>query len=142
MQQYAVEQIVEQSQIHVRNFDVCESFAFQDRVHTVERFADVIGDVTPCVTFPHEKFDELCRIMDLKQAEMRKAELMVQRLDLYAAISGQACDANLTSEARPAYESNRVIIGNMQRTSSEDEQSLIEYTTLAVGTQEKPRRKR
>ena len=45
---------------------------------------------TPALTldmFPHEKFHELCRIMDLEQAELRKAELTVQRLDLYAAIS-------------------------------------------------------
>ena len=48
-------------------------------------------------TFPHENIDELCRIMKLKQAEFCQVELMVQRLDLYAAISGQACDANLVS---------------------------------------------
>ena len=53
--------------------------------------------------------------MELKQAELRQAELVVQRLDLYAAISGQACDANLVSQARQAYESNEVIIGNVQR---------------------------
>ena len=53
--------------------------------------------------------------MNLKQSELRQAELVVQRLDLYSAIPGQACDANLVSEARQAYESNEVIIGNVQR---------------------------
>ena len=40
---------------------------------------------TTDATFPHEKFDELCTIMNLKQAELRYAELVVQRLDIYAA---------------------------------------------------------
>ena len=53
--------------------------------------------------------------MDLKKAELRKAELMVQRLDLYAAVSGQACDANIVFEVKQAYESIKVIVGNMQR---------------------------
>ena len=57
-------------------------------------------------TFPHEKFDELCSIMKLKQAELRQAELMVQRVGLYAAISGQACDA--TSFPRPGQLTNPI----------------------------------
>ena len=70
---------------------------------------------TTDATFPHENFDELCTILKLNKAELHQAELMVQRLDLHAAISEQACDANLVSEARQAYEPNKVIIGIMQR---------------------------
>ena len=66
-------------------------------------------------TFPHEKFDELCRIMDLKQAELRQAELVVPRLDLHTAITGQACDAEAASKARQAYEAGKVIVENIQR---------------------------
>ena len=39
--------------------------------------------------FPHEQFDEACRISDLMQAELREAELGVQRLDLYTDMSSQ-----------------------------------------------------
>ena len=39
--------------------------------------------------FPHEQFDEACRILDLKQAELCEAELGAQRLDLYTDISSQ-----------------------------------------------------
>ena len=70
---------------------------------------------TTDATFPHEKFDEACKILALKQADLRQAKLVIQRLELYAAVSGQACDANLVSEARQAYESNKVIIGNLLR---------------------------
>ena len=70
---------------------------------------------TTDATFPHEKFDEACKILALKQAHLRQAKLVLQRLELYAAVSGQACDANLVSEARQAYESNKVIIGSNLR---------------------------
>ena len=40
---------------------------------------------------------------------------MIQRLELYAAVSRQAWDAKKVSEAREAYESNKVTIGNMLR---------------------------
>ena len=53
--------------------------------------------------FPHEEFDDACRIVYLKQAELREADLMVQRLDLYAAATSQACDAETASKARQAY---------------------------------------
>ena len=60
---------------------------------------------TTDATFPHETFDEACRILALKQAEVRQAELVVQRLDLYVAITSQACDAEAASKAWQAYES-------------------------------------
>ena len=66
-------------------------------------------------TFPREKFDEACKMLALKQADFRQAKLVIQRLERYAAMSGQACDANLVSEARQADQSNKVIIGNMTR---------------------------
>ena len=53
--------------------------------------------------------------MDLTQAELRQAELVVQRLDRYAAITGQACDAEAASKTRQAYESGKVIVENIQR---------------------------
>lgn len=66
-------------------------------------------------TFPHEKCHELCRIVDLKHAELRQAELVVQRGDLHAAITGHACDAEAASEARKAYGASEVIVENIQR---------------------------
>ena len=70
---------------------------------------------TTDATFPHEKFDEACKMLALKQADLRQAKFAIQRLELHAAVSGQACDANLVSDARQAYESNKVIIGKMLR---------------------------
>ena len=52
--------------------------------------------------------------MDLKQGELRQAELVVQRLDLVAATSSQACDAE-ASKARQAYDSAKAIVKNIQR---------------------------
>ena len=65
----------------------------------------------PDATFPHEKFDELCKILASKQAELRQAKLAVQRLELHAAVSGQARDANLVSEAKQTYESSKMVLG-------------------------------
>ena len=52
--------------------------------------------------FPHEQFDEACRILDLKQS--RKADLRAQRLDLYTDISSQE-----------EYESGKAILENIQQ---------------------------
>ena len=54
--------------------------------------------------FPHEQFDEACRILDLKQAELREAELRAQRLDLYTDISSQE-----------EHESGKAIVENIQQ---------------------------
>ena len=54
--------------------------------------------------FLHEQFDEACRILDLKQAELREADLRAQRLDLYTAISSQK-----------EYESGKAIVENIQQ---------------------------
>ena len=54
-------------------------------------------------------------MLALKQADLRQAQLVVQRLELCVATSGRACDANLVSEARQAYESSKVNIGNVLR---------------------------
>ena len=54
--------------------------------------------------FPHEQMDGACRILDLKQAELREAELGAQRLDLYTAISSQE-----------EYESGKAIVENIQQ---------------------------
>ena len=54
--------------------------------------------------FHHEQFDEACRILDLKQAELREAELGAQRLELYTAISSQEED-----------ESGKAIVENIQQ---------------------------
>ena len=64
--------------------------------------------------FLHEKF-EPCEILDLKLPELREAENMVERLDRYAAMTGQACDADAVSEARLVCESCRVIVGSRQQ---------------------------
>ena len=64
---------------------------------------------------PLMKFEEACRIVALKQADLRKRELVVQRLELHAAVYGKAYDASLASEAKQAYESNKMIIGNIQQ---------------------------
>ena len=69
----------------------------------------------PDATLPHETFDELCKILASKQAELRQAKLAVQRLELHAAVSGQARDANLVSEAKQAYESGKMVFGNIIR---------------------------
>ena len=64
-------------------------------------------NATPAPTldrFHHEQFDEACRILDLKQAELREAELGAQRLDLYTAISSQE-----------EYESGKAIVENIQQ---------------------------
>ena len=45
---------------------------------------------TTDATFPH---DEACKILALKQADLSQAKLVSQRLELYAAVSGQACEA-------------------------------------------------
>ena len=54
----------------MRNFDVHDS--------------RVEASVAASERFLHEKFDEACKILDLKLAELRKAENMVERLDRYA----------------------------------------------------------
>ena len=59
---------------------------------------------TTDATFPHEHFDEACRILALKQAEVRQA-----------AITSQACDAEAASKAWQAYESAKAIVENIQR---------------------------
>ena len=64
---------------------------------------------TTDATFPHEKFDEASKMLALQQADLCLVKLAIQRLELCAAVSGQASDANLVSEARQAYESNKVM---------------------------------
>ena len=76
-----------------------------------ERFpqqtVEQIENATPAPAldmFPHEQFDEACRILDLKQAELREADLRAQRLDLYTDISSQE-----------EYESGKAIMENIQQ---------------------------
>ena len=116
------------SQIHYRNLDVHDS-----RVEV---------NVAASEMFPHEKFDEVCQILDLKLAELREAEKMVERLARHAAITGQACDADAASEGRLTCESFGVFVESCQQDprallfpspSGEDKRSLIDYTKLAVG---------
>ena len=54
-------------------------------------------------------------MLALKHADLRQAQLVVQQLELHAATSGQACDANLVSKARQVYESSKVNNGNLLR---------------------------
>ena len=91
VQQHTVEQIVHVPipQIQELNMEGVKDIP-QERFpqQTVEQ----IENATPAPTldmFPHEQFDEACRILDLKQAELCVAVLGVQRLDLYTAISSQ-----------------------------------------------------
>ena len=67
------------------------------------------------MTLPHEKYDGLCKMLALKQADLRQAKFAVQRLELHAAVSGQACDANLVSEAKQAHKSGKMVLGNLLR---------------------------
>ena len=76
--------------------DVVEDQIFDAPVpQTVEeKFVGVAPTpATTDATFPHEKFDEACKILALKQADLRQAKLVTQRLELYAAVSRQACEA-------------------------------------------------
>ena len=70
---------------------------------------DFIADV------PVATYDELCKILTSKQAELRQAKLAVQRLELYAAVSGHARDAGLVSEAKHAYNSGKMALGKIIR---------------------------
>ena len=47
-------------------------------------------------------------MLALKQADLRQAKFAIQRLELHATVSGQACDANLFSNAKQTFESNKV----------------------------------
>ena len=72
-----------------------------------QQTVEQIENATPAPAldmFPHEQFDEACRILDLKQAELREAELRAQRLDLYTDISSQE-----------EYESGKAIVENIQQ---------------------------
>ena len=69
----------------------------------------------PDVTLPHEKYDGLSKMPALKQADLRQAKFAVQRLQLHAAVSGQACDANLVSDAKQAHKSGKMVLGNLIR---------------------------
>ena len=52
--------------------------------------------------------------------------LMLARCWLHAAVSGQACDANLVSEARHAYESNKVALSQQSHLFLTDEGSMFD----------------
>ena len=80
-------------------------------VNAVPAHVDEFIAEAPYATFPHEKFDELCKILASKQAELRQAKLAVQRLELHAEVSGH--DANLVSEAKQAYKSGKMLIGKI-----------------------------
>ena len=82
VQQHTVEQIVHVPQSQELNMEGVKDIP-QERFpqQTVEQ----IENATPAPAsdmFPREHFDEACRILDLKQAELREAELRAQRLDL------------------------------------------------------------
>ena len=71
-----------------------------------QQTVEQIENATPAPArdmFPHEQFDEACRILDLI-AELREAELRAQRLDLYTDISSQE-----------EYESGKAIVENIQQ---------------------------
>ena len=70
---------------------------------------------TTDVTFPLENVDEACKMLALKQSDLRQAKLVQQRLELYAAISGQTRDAEAASKAKQAYESAKAIVENILR---------------------------
>ena len=103
----------------------------------LQQTVEQIENATPAPAldmFPDEQFDEACRILDLKQAELREAEFRAQRLDLYTAIS--------------SLEEYEAIVENIQQklsclpcpsTSSEDKRSLIEYTKTLPRTRRKNR---
>ena len=134
VQQHTVEQIVhvpipQSQELNMEGVkDIPQERFLQQTVEQIE-------NATPAPAldmFPHEQFDEACRILDLKQAELCEAELGVQRLDLYTAISSQ--------------EEYEAIVENIQQklsclpcpsTYTADKRSLIEYTK----TLRRPRRK-
>ena len=66
-------------------------------------------------TFLHEEFDEVCKVLALKQGDVRQAKLVIRRLELYVAVWGQFCDVKLVSGARQVFESNKLTIGNKVR---------------------------
>ena len=143
VQQHTVEQIVhvpipQSQELNMEGVkDIPEERFPQQTVEQIE-------NATPAPEldiFPHEQFDEACRILDLKHAELREAVLRAQRLDLYTDISSQE-----------EYESGKAIVENIQQklsclpcpsTSSEDKGCLIEYTKNSPSAPKKNlRRKR
>ena len=94
---------------------------------------------TTDVTFPLENFGEACKMLGLKQVDLREAKLVLQRLELYPAKSGQTRDAEAASKAKQADESAQALVENVLReldtfralrppmTASD---ALFEYKTL------------
>ena len=120
---------------------------------TVEQIVDAIERVSPeagvpCATpipalntYPHENFDEACRILGLKQAELREADLILCNI-----LASLRCGGRFQGQA-----SLRIRQGDCGEiptgalclpcpsTSSKDKRSLIEYTKTLRRPREKNR---